>query len=67
MLEKKREQTLFTARMSTNLSGLMHLLWKVKFLNAAVEGEEGAAQGVEAQLLQSSEARTFEAGLNKDT
>lgn len=53
--------------MSTNLSGLMHLLQKVKFLNAAFEGEGEAAQEVEVQLLQSSEARPYEAGLNKDT
>lgn len=52
--------------MSTNLSGLTHLLEKVKILNAAIEGEEGAAHRTEAQLLPSSEARPFEESLWKE-
>lgn len=51
--------------MSTNLSGLTHLLEKVKILNAAIEGEEGAAHRTEAQLLP-SEARPFEESLWKE-
>lgn len=44
----------------------MHLLQKVKFLNAAVEGKEGVAQEAEAQVLQSWQLRPSEASLNKD-
>lgn len=40
-------------RMSTNLSDLMHLVQKAKFLNAAVEGKGGIAQEAKAQPLQS--------------
>lgn len=68
--EEKRTDPIYCRchfRMTTNLSGLVHLLQKVKFVNAAVEGERGAAQGVEAQLLQSAEATPFEASLDEDT